>query len=101
MNFFSNILAAVGNLVDTIVPFGHGNRTKVSAVVAVALPKASAILCLLVPSACGIITAAAPAVATIAASLVPVFAAAGLVRAQSVATDVAKTAVAVATPPAA
>jgi len=32
MGFFMNILKAIGAVVDTVVPVGHGNRTKIAVI---------------------------------------------------------------------
>jgi hypothetical protein len=71
-DFFKNVLANLGKVVDLVVPVGVGNRTKIAAVVAAGLT----LVCVFLPDACPMV---APGITGLSVA-VPVFAAAGLVR---------------------
>ena len=78
-NFLSSVFGvakSLGSVVDKAVPVGVGDRTKTSAVLAVALPLVSKIVCTVYPKACPLVDS----LGQVAALLTPVFAGAGLVR---------------------
>lgn len=83
MDWFKKILSSVtalatgaGSVVDAAIPVAKGDRTKISALIAVASPVLCAALNPVLPGACGIVQS----LGTVAAALVPVFAFAGVVR---------------------
>lgn len=77
MDFLKGLLGKLGAVVDAAVPVAQGDRTKISALVAVVAPLVcGAIESAGVPGACAALTG----LGQLAASLVPLFAVAGLVR---------------------
>lgn len=70
------VLGSAGAVVDAAVPVAQGDRTKISALVAVLGPFLCATLTPVFPAACPVVQALSGA----AAALLPAFALAGLVR---------------------
>lgn len=71
-----SVAKSLGAVIDAAVPVAHGDRTKVSALVAVATPVVRTVVCAVYPAGCSVVDA----IGATAAVLVPVFAGAGIVR---------------------
>lgn len=85
MDFISKLLGSVtalaqgaGSVIDAAVPVANGDRTKISALIAVASPVLCSATAPFSPAACGVIQS----IGTVAATLLPLFAFAGVVRAK-------------------